>query len=364
MTGERWSDQVRSRAREVLPEAVFRYVEEGARDEVTLGEAEAAWREHRLAPHVLRDVRTVDASVELLGQSYQQPVGIAPMTLQRAAHPDGEVATAQAAAECGVPLVVSSNAGRTFAHVAATGARWWLQLYVTADRAEVEPLVRRAVDAGASAVVLTADTPVVGTRYPGGVGPRVWEVADPSWYGANAETPTGPSPSDRPKAMDLGPADVAWLAELTGGPVVVKGVLRGDDARRCVDAGAAAVWVSNHGGRQLDRVRATAHCVGEVRASAGGQAQVYVDGGVRSGLDVLVALSLGADAAFLGRPVFHALAADGSAGVVRLLREVRAELEESLRLAGCSRPAQAPSIAHPHRGNGAHPGRDLREPDL
>lgn len=346
----RWLDEVRSRARERLPEAVFRYVEEGARDEVTLGEAEQAWRSYRLLPHVLRDVSSVDTSVTLLGERFAQPVGIAPMTLQRAADPDGEVAMARAAAVAGVPLVVSSNAGSTFADIAATGVTWWLQVYVAQDRSATEPLLRLAVDAGAAAVVLTADTPVLGTRFPAYDVPSVWEVADPAWVGANAGGAVGIRPEDRSKAQDLGPEDVTWLGRCTGLPVVVKGVLRGDDADRCVGAGASAVWVSNHGGRQLDRAMATAHCVHDVRRAVGTRAQVYADGGVRSGLDVLVAASLGADAVFVGRPLFHALAAGGAPGVVRALGALEEELVESLRLAGCSELAQSVGIASPARG--------------
>lgn len=364
MTTGRWLDEVRSLARDVLPEPVFRYVEEGARDGVTLREATEAWRSVRLAPHVLRDVREVDVSCRLLGSTYALPVGIAPMTLQRAADPDGEVATARAAAEVGAPFVLSSNAGSTFAEVAATGVTWWLQLYVAADRRDTEPLLDAAVEAGASAIALTVDTPVVGTKYARPGDARVWEHAEPAWVGANAPATIGLEPGDRQKAMDLGPADLAWLRERTGLPVVVKGVLRGDDARRCVDAGASAVWVSNHGGRQLDRVLATAHALAPVRSSVGDSAQVYVDGGVRSGLDVLVAAALGADAVFVGRPMFHALAAGGTDGVARALREIGAELEESLRLAGCARLAEATGIACAHRGFEPPDASDLREPSV
>ncbi len=135
--------------------------------------------------------------------------------------------------------------------------------------------------------------------------------------------------------MDLGPDDVAWLAETTGLPVVVKGVLRADDASRCADAGAAAVWISNHGGRQLDQSVATAGCVAAVRAAVPSEVQVYVDGGLRSGLHVMLAVALGADAAFVGRPMFHALAAGGEKGARRAIEELGAELVESMRLAGC-----------------------------
>ncbi len=354
MTGGRsvrWLDQVEALARDALPEPVFRYVTEGARDEITLGEAEAAWRSIRVAPHVLRDVRVVETAVDLLGTGFDLPLGIAPMTLQRAADPDGEVAMARAAARSGVPLVVSSNAGSTFAEIAATGVTWWLQLYVPQDRQEAAPLLAAAVAAGAAAVVLTADAPVLGTRYRSAEGPHVWEIADPSWVGANATT-VGVQPEDRSKAMDLGPADVEWLGRSTGLPVVVKGVLRPDDADRCVAAGAAAVWVSNHGGRQLDQSVATARCVAGVRAAVGDAAQVYVDGGVRTGLHTLLGVSLGADAVFVGRPLFHALAVGGTDGVARALAELGQELVESMRLCGTPNLTQTRGIACPDRGFG------------
>lgn len=340
----RWLDRVEALARERLPVPVFRYLAEGARDEVTVGEAVAAWRSVRFAPHVLRDVRRVETRTTLLGRDYAAPIGIAPMTLQRAADADGEVAMAAAAAEAGVPVVVSSNAGRTFADVAATGADWWLQAYLPPERSHGEAMLDAAVAAGAAAVVLTADTPAVGTRYPGAEG-SVWEMADPSWVGANADVSAGWfRPGDRDKAMDLGPEDIAWLAARTGLPIVVKGVLRPDDARACVEAGAAAVWVSNHGGRQLDQSLSTVLCLGAVRAAVGTSAQVFVDGGVRSGLHVLAAVALGADAAFVGRPMFHALAAGGREGVRRGLGELQSELVESLRLAGCPALSDASDV--------------------
>jgi 4-hydroxymandelate oxidase len=343
----RWLDQVESLAREALPEAVFRYVAEGARREISLREATAAWDSIRLAPRVLRDVRSVHTGTTLLGTGFELPVGIAPMTLQRAADPAGEVAMAAAAARAGVPMVLSSNAGSTFADIEDTGVHWWLQVYVAADRSETEPLLEAAVRAGAEALVLTADTPLPGTRYPLTSGPGVWEIADPTWVGANSAPTKGLDPANRAKAMDLGPADIGWLAETTGLPVVVKGVLRPDDAGRCVEAGARAVWVSNHGGRQLDQVVATAHCVAGVRSAVGETAEVYVDGGLRSGLHVLIAVALGADAAFMGRPFFHALAADGRPGVDRALDELAAELIESLRLAGCADLRESRGIVAP-----------------
>jgi 4-hydroxymandelate oxidase len=343
----RWLDEVERLARDALPEAVFRYVAEGAREEITLGEAEAAWRAIRVAPRILRDVSRVETTAELLGTRFDLPIGIAPMTLQRAAAPEGEVTMARAAAAAAVPFVVSSNSGSTFADIAATGVSWWLQLYVPSRREEALPLLEAAVASGASAVVLTADTPVLGTRYRLPGVEHVWDVVDPSWVGVNAPATVGARPEGRSKALDLGPADIEWLETTTGLPVVVKGVLRADDAARCASAGAAAVWVSNHGGRQLDQVVATARCVEGVRAAVGTGSQVYVDGGVRSGLHALMAFALGADAVFVGRPMFHALAAGGERGVREAVSELGAELIESMRLAGCATLAQTRGIACP-----------------
>ena len=227
-------------------------------------------------------------------------------------------------------MVVSSNAGSPFEAIAATGVSWWLQMYVTSDRTRTTDVVQRALDAGASAVVLTADTPVVARKE---VGDRsVWDVVDPAWLRANF-TEDGAE-----KARDLGPQDVAWLAGRFNVPVVVKGVLHPADARRAVEAGARAVWVSNHGGRQLDRAVSAADVLGEVAAEVGSLdgAEVYADGGIRSGLDALVARALGADAVFVGRPVLWGLAAGGADGVRGVLDALSTDLREALTLAGAS----------------------------
>lgn len=320
------------RAREALPAEVFRYFHQGARDGISAAEATERWDRIRFQPHVLRDVTRVGSATTLLGTPVRSPVGLAPTTLQRAAHPEGEVASARAAAAAGSLLVLSSNAGSTFQDVADTGVDWWLQLYLTADRPVCSPLLERAVDAGASAVVLTADTPVVGTKYD--EGGTIWEAADASWLRTNFPDGHGARAGEE-KATDLGPQDVEWLARTSGLPVVVKGILQPSDARRCLDAGAAAVWVSNHGGRQLDGVAATADCLAAVVAEVGDAAEVYVDGGIRNGRHVLAALALGARAVFLGRPALYALAVGGSAGVAQMLEETTEELHEAMRLAGC-----------------------------
>lgn len=333
MIGERFVDGLERRAGEVLPEAVFRYVRQGARESVTAGEAPAAWDHYRFLPRAMRDVTRTHVDTSLLGAPVDTPFGVAPTTMQRAAHPDGEVATARAAAGAGAMLVLSSNSGSSVEDVGATGASWWLQMYLTAERRTSLPLLRRAVEAGASAVVLTVDTPVVGTKYDG-TGPTVWDVAEPGWVRANFPPEHGGVPGDE-KATDLGPHDVHWLAEVTGLPVVVKGVLHPHDARRCVDAGASAIWVSNHGGRQLDYAASTATCLAAVVAEVGSSAEVYVDGGIRNARHALVALALGARAVFLGRLPVYALAAGGPDGVSRMFAELDEELREALALTGC-----------------------------
>lgn len=335
-----WVGRLEQLAGERLPEAVHRYIRQGARDGVSAAEAVSAWDHFRFLPAVLRDVTDVHCATELLGTPVRSPLAVAPTTMQRAAAPAGELAMARAAAATGSLMVLSSNAGTTFEEIAGTGVSWWLQMYLPADRLACGPVLDRAVQAGARAVVLTADTPVVGTKYDAGE-QTVWDLAEPDWLRANFPDDHGRLPGHE-KATDLGPQDIDWLRQTTGLPIVVKGVLRPDDARRCVDAGAAAVWVSNHGGRQLDRAAATADCLAAVAEAVAGRAEVYVDGGVRTGQHVLTALALGARATFLGRPPLYALAVDGEEGVARLVETLRAELTETMRLAGCNHVAALP----------------------
>lgn len=329
----RWLDGLEERARQSVPPHILEYVLQGAGVSITASEAHAAWADLRLAPRVLRDVSEVDLSTRMLGQRYHVPWGVAPTTLQRQVHPDGELAMARASAAAGSLLVVSSNAGTRFEDIGATGGGWWLQAYLPSNRDLASPLLERAVAAGARAVVLTVDTPVVGSKITE-TGRSVFELVPSEQLRVNFDEGYDAQPGAE-KAANLGPEDIARLREQTGLPVVVKGVLRGDDARICVDAGAAAIWVSNHGGRQLDRAVTTASALPKVRAAVGESVEVYVDGGLRSGIDILTALALGADAVFAGRPPLLALA-DGEPGVRRWHNELATELQEALRLAGAA----------------------------
>ena len=338
-----WLAAVETRAREALAPAVLEYLLQGARDSITAGEAVEAWGAVRFRPRGLHDVTHVDPGVTLLGQRSELPFGVAPTTLQRAVHPDGELAMARATAEAGGVMVVSSNAGTPFSEIGATGVRWWLQAYLPADRTLAEPMLDSAVAAGAEAVVLTVDTPLVGTKYATAGVPVVWESIDPDLLRVNFDAGYDDQPGAE-KALDLGPHDIGWIADRTGLPVVVKGVLRPEDAHRSVQAGAAAVWVSNHGGRQLDRAASTASCLPEIVESVGERAEVYVDGGIRSGLDVLAAYALGADAVFLGRLPVLALV-DGRDGVASLHAELLDQTVDALRLAGCRSLADARGLA-------------------
>lgn len=304
------ADQHR-RAVAALPAEVRDYAEGGSGQEVTLREAEQAWSQVRLRPRVLRDVGTVDTSLDLLGSHLPTPVLVGPTARHALLHPTAERGTAQGARAAGALTVVSSRASVPPEQVGADP--WWLQVYVLRDRALTVEAVARAVAAGARALVLTGDTPYVGRKLRG---PGPMEV------------------TQRQQDPSVGLEAVGWLAAASGLPVLVKGVLRADDARACVAAGAAGLVVSNHGGRQLDRAVTTAQALPEVAGAV--DVPVLVDGGLRDGLDVLCALALGARAVLLGRPVLWALAADGPAGVEACLRAVTDDLAHAMTLAGAT----------------------------
>jgi 4-hydroxymandelate oxidase len=282
-------------------------------------------------------VSAVDTSVQALGTRLSTPAGVAPTGFHRLAHPEGEVATAAGAARAGALFVLSTRSTRRIEDVAAAAGPWWFQTYVMRDRSLTAGLVRRAAAAGASALVLTGDTPEVGRKQRGGSPP----VSDADYF-VNLGQDVDPDGTGQNPAATL--ADIEWLRELGNGlPVLVKGVLRADDAVACAEHGAAGVIVSNHGGRQLDGAIATARALPAVTAAlAGSGIEVYADGGVRSGPDVLAALALGARAVFTGRPALWALACGGADGVCDLLTGLTEEVRHAMALAGVTSPAQAP----------------------
>jgi 4-hydroxymandelate oxidase len=286
---------------------------------------EAAFARRRLVPRALVDVREADLSTSLLGDVVAAPFAVAPVAAQRALHPDGEAAMARAAERAGVVVTLAVNATTGVSEVAAAapGAALWLQLYNWADRDALAAVVDEAERAGVRALVLTANTPVAVPHVPAAAGFR---LADGLAFAHGAAG----------RALDAGTdaGYLRWLVDITRLPVVAKGVLHPDDARRAVDAGARGVLVSNHGGRQLPRSLATVDAVEAVARAVGNDAEVYLDGGVRSGSDVLVALALGARAVFLGRPCAWGLAVGGEAGVSRVLDGLRAELAADAALCG------------------------------
>ena len=302
----------------------------GAGDEVTLRDNLAAFERRKLRPRVLVDVRNVSTATTVLGTEVALPILIAPLALQRMAHPDGEIATARAAAAAGTIMCLSTASTTRPADVAAVArdAARWFQVYVFQDRSETEALIDEAVDNGFSALVLTADVPYLGRRERDiridFQIPEHLTIAGDIFGGSFDAA--------------LSWRDLEWLAGYKL-PVVVKGILTAEDARLACEHGAAAVVVSNHGGRQLDGVPATLDALEEVVDAVGGRAEVLLDGGVRRGTDALKALALGAQAVLIGRAMVWGLAARGEEGVADVLRLLRDEVELGLALLGCASPA-------------------------
>ena len=315
----------------------YDYVAGGAWDEVTLRESVEAWRRYRFVPRVLRNVSTIDLAGSFLGRPSALPIAVAPMAVQVLAHPGGEAELFAGAAAQGVPYCLSTSSSQSLEDVAAAapGGERWFQLYVVGGLAYSRTLVERAETAGYGAIVLTVDLPAFGHR----------ERDDRSGF----ELPTRPLMTPLEGAgqgrygafEDDRGAELTWdsLAEIRSWsrlPLVVKGILSPDDARLAVDAGVDAIVVSTHGGRQLDRAIASADALAGIVADVDGRCEVWVDGGIRRGLDVLVALALGANGVLIGRPLYWALATGGRAGVERAIEILRAELETAMALLGCT----------------------------
>jgi isopentenyl diphosphate isomerase/L-lactate dehydrogenase-like FMN-dependent dehydrogenase len=332
-------------AAEKLEPGVLGYFAGGAGDELTLRENVEAWRRWRLRPRVLVDVGAVTTAVELLGGPLSMPILVAPVAYQRLVDPEGEVGMARAAAAAGTAMCLSTLATARPSELAAAvpAGRRWFQLYCFRDEGVTRALMDEAVASGFEAIVVTVDAPRggnrerdrrTGFRIPEGLGvPSVAAAMGVERAVTIEETFALMTPA-------LGWSDLADLASECELPVLVKGLVTAEDAELAVAHGAAGVVVSNHGGRQLDRALATGDALPEVVAAVDGRALVLVDGGIRRGVDVAIALALGADAVLVGRPPLWGLAAAGAEGARRVLELLREELELTLALCGCASPAE------------------------
>jgi isopentenyl diphosphate isomerase/L-lactate dehydrogenase-like FMN-dependent dehydrogenase len=360
-------EDLRRIAKQRVPRSVFDYLDGGADAELTLAENCRAFRDITFRPLAAVDVGECGLKTRVLGHEISFPAILAPVGYSRLMHPGGEVVAARAAGEAGTGYTLSTISGHKLEDVraASTGPVFY-QLYLIGGRGAAEGALDRAKKAGFSALFITVDTPVAGLRERD---PRngMKELLGTSLY---AKLPYIPEILSHPAwlagflldrgvpklenvvipgqgAMDMTDvgsalakatvkwADLRWIREVWTGPIVVKGIMVGDDARRAIDAGAAGVVVSNHGGRQLDSVSATVRALPEVVAAANGQIEVLMDGGVRRGSDIVKALCLGARAVLVGRAYAYGLAAGGHAGVTRAISILRADFERTMRLLGC-----------------------------
>ncbi len=312
--------------------AAWDYYAGGAGDEHSLADNRAAWDRFRLRPRVLVDVGSRDLSVAAFGVTLPHPIVVAPTAAHNLAHPDAERHTARGAAEAGALFTLStiSHAPMEEVAAAAPGAPRWFQLYAPADRDACRALIERAAAAGYGAIVLTVDLP-----YPGN---RERDLRNEFAVDLGAHLPADQQVDPGTGIIVMPTLDwdeLAWVRSVCPVPLLAKGILRADDAARAVDAGCAGIWVSNHGGRQLDTAIAPADALAEIAAAVGDRAVLVVDGGVRRGIDVLKGLALGADLVAVGRPALWGLAVDGAAGVQRVLETLRDELSLAMALAGC-----------------------------
>lgn len=317
------------------------YLQGGAGDELTCQANLQAWQEWALLPRMLRDLRGGHTRCQLLGDALQHPIVLAPIAYQHLFHAEGECASALAAGVMGGAAVLSSFASTRLEEVAEVAqGPLWFQLYWQGSGPATLALAQRAEAAGYRALVLTVDAPVSGVR---NREQRVGFRLPPDISAVNLEQAVqlpalpegGSAVFDGLMAVAPGWQDVAWLCQRSRLPVLLKGILHADDARLAVEAGAAGVIVSNHGGRVLDSQWPAIRSLASIRAELGADVPVLVDGGIRRGSDVFKALALGADAVLIGRPYIHALATAGALGVAHLLRLLREELEVTMALCGC-----------------------------
>jgi len=354
-------------ARKRLPKVVYDFLDGAAEDEMTLAANRSAFEAYTFRPRHAVAMSQCDLRTIVLGTEVSFPVLLAPVGCTRVMHHEGEIGIARAAGPAGTVYILPTASGHLLEDVmAAASGPLWYQLYLVGGREAAEAVLARASVAGFTALVVTIDTPVAGmrerdfrnglkelaSRNPLAKIPFLPQLlARPRWlanFFLDGGAPTLPNiviPGRGPvPLLDVGAAlarsavtwdDFEWIRKIWHGPIVVKGVLTGDDARRAVDYGAAAVVVSNHGGRQLDSVPASLEVLPEVVEAVGNQIEVFMDGGIRRGTDVVKAICLGARAVLIGRAYAYGLSAAGAAGVTRAIEILRADVERTLRLLGC-----------------------------
>jgi L-lactate dehydrogenase (cytochrome) len=352
----------RALARARLPHFLFEYLDGGSYDEVTLRRNVADLRSIGLKQRVLRNVSTIDLSAELFGQRWALPVGLGPVGLAGLYARRGEVQAACAAAKANIPFALSTVSACSLREVAASGHVPWYQLYFIKEREFVREMIAQAKAAGCGGLILTVDLAVPGSRYRdtraagGGLRRMLELMARPAWlwdvglYGrphslGNLEPIVGKRAplSDfqtwihRNFDASVSWKEVEWVRSLWDGPLIIKGILDPDDAQSAAGSGADAIVVSNHGGRQLDGVMSSARALPAIVETIAGRIPILADGGVRSGLDVVRMLALGADFVLLGRAWAYALAASGEAGVAHVLKLIEAEMRVAMALTGCTK---------------------------
>lgn len=340
-------DEFETAARETLPRMTYDFIAGGAEDERTVAANRAAFSARALRNRVLVDVHHRDTRTRLLGLDLPHPIILAPTALHRVAHPGGEPETARGAQSAEALYTVSTATSTRLEDIAAAAPRGlrWFQLYHLGEREATERLIAQAVATGHRAIAVTVDVPLLGRRerdlrngfaLPDGV--TMAHAYEPAWAPLGEDRARGwASPI---ASASLGWDDLTWIRKAAGRvPLLLKGIVRGDDARRALDRGVDGIWVSNHGGRQLDHAVATLDALADVVSAVSGQCPIVMDGGIRRGTDALKALALGADAVAIGRPALYGLAVGGAGGVQRVIELLRAELDLCLALVG------APTLA-------------------
>jgi len=354
-------DDYRALAKARLPHFLFEYLDGGSYDEVTLRRNVDDLQGATLKQRVLRDVSNIDLSAELFGQRWAMPIGLGPVGLAGLYARRGEVQAARAAAAANVPFALSTVGGCSLREVAASGHVPWFQLYFVKDRGFVAQMIEIAKEVGCRALILTVDLAVPGSRYRdyraagGGLRRMAQLLARPGWLWdvgirgrpislGNLEPIVGShAPLSDFQAWihsNFDPSvswkDVEWVRKQWGGPLIIKGILDPDDAREAAASGAEGIVVSNHGGRQLDGALSSARALPAIADAVAGKVRILADGGVRSGLDVVRMLALGADFVLMGRGWAYALAGSGGAGVAHVLKLIEAEMRVAMALTGCT----------------------------